>query len=364
MTSRGRIEAALAHRTPDRTPMFEYCLQSPVADMLLGRPYSGLGVSAAMVREQGWEGAVRQCACDLLDIAELLGHDMLCVRSIARPQDPAAPPVASEEAPPAEPVDAVKRRNESAARARSMAPDTPQDDESLLIFACVREEMQRRGMDLPILGSAYALGVWTDVDLMQTMLLAPEVAHEHFALAAGSALAAVEQYIAIGIDLVGVGGDFSGTRPLISPECYREFIVPRVREVSRRVHEGGMTAINASDGDLWPVIDDFLFGCEVDGYIEIDQFAGMDLRRLKAYCGDRITFFGNLDCGNTLSFGSPADVRRHTIECIEAGMGEGGHVLCASNAITASVPLENYVAVVDAYREVFGLPRLAPRLRG
>jgi len=53
-------------------------------------------------------------------------------------------------------------------------------------------------------------------------------------------------------------------------------------------------------------------------------------------------------------------LRRHTLECIEAGLGGGGHILCASNAITASVPLENYLAVVGAYRGRFGLPPIAP----
>jgi len=105
------------------------------------------------------------------------------------------------------------------------------------------------------------------------------------------------------------------------------------------------------------VIDDFLLGCEVDGYLEIDVGAGLDLRRLKEAYGDRITFYGALDCGNTLSFGSPDDVRRHTIESLEAGLGHGGHILCASNAITEGVPLENYLAAVGAYRDMFGLPR-------
>jgi len=161
--------------------------------------------------------------------------------------------------------------------------------------------------------------------------------------------------------MIGVGGDFAGNRPLISPAMYREFIMPEVRTVARRIHQAGRWAVNASDGDLWSVIDDFLLGCEVDGYLEIDLHAGMDLRRLKELYGDRVTFFGNLDCGNTLSFGSRDDVRRHTIECLEAGAGNGGHILCASNAITESVPLGNYLAMIAAYREVFGLPPLEVR---
>jgi hypothetical protein len=43
------------------------------------------------------------------------------------------------------------------------------------------------------------------------------------------------------------------------------------------------------------------------------------------------------------------------LDCIEAGLGSGGHIFCASNAITASVPLENYLTVVNTYRERFGL---------
>ena len=41
MTPRQRIEAALRHQEPDRTPVFEYVLLSPIADQLLGRPYGG-----------------------------------------------------------------------------------------------------------------------------------------------------------------------------------------------------------------------------------------------------------------------------------------------------------------------------------
>jgi hypothetical protein len=93
----------------------------------------------------------------------------------------------------------------------------------------------------------------------------------------------------------------------------------------------------------------------VDGYLEIDLHAGMDLGRLKAQYGGLVALFGNLDCGNTLSFGTEDEVRRHVLDCLDAGAGLGGHILCASNAITASVPLSNYLTVVNAYRERFGL---------
>ena len=356
MASRERIEATFEHRQPDRTPIFEYVLQSPIASQLLGRPYRVDSFDwAAVDGVDAWERAVRELAVDRLELALRLGHDMLYVTPNPMPPGGPVKPPAPAPPPPDDPVERVRQRNAN----RAATPTAP-PDASFLVYRCLRQEMARRDVDLPILAPAYAHGIWTDVDLMQTMVLAPEVAHEHFQLATRTTLARVERYIELGLEMIGVGGDFAGNRPLISPAFYREFIVPEVRRTARCVHAGGGWAVNASDGNLWGVIDDFLIGCEVDGYLEIDMHAEMDLGRLKQQYGGRVTFLGNLDCGITLSFGTPAEVRQHVVDCLEAGQGDGGHILCASNAITASVPLENYLALVNAYRDVFGLPQFNP----
>lgn len=360
MSARQRVQAALEHRQPDRTPIFEYVLLSPLADRLLGRVYGGDPANWPDIeRELGWQGAVQRSAIDQLDLACLLGHDMLYVCPNVCPNvGPNPLPVAPASAPaPAAaesgPVERLQRRNALSAA----APAAPADD-SLLVYVVLKQEMARRGLDLPIVAPAYAHGIWTDTDLMETILLAPEVAHEHFEQATRHSLARIDCYLALGIDQIGIGGDMAGNKPLISPRCYREFIMPQVRTLARRIHTGRAWAINASDGNLWPMIDDFLLGCEVDGYLEIDMQAGMDMRRLKAAYGARVTLYGNLDCGTILSFATPDEIRRQTLDCIEAGWGDGGHILCVSNAITASVPLGNYLAIVQAYRDRFGLPAM------
>jgi uroporphyrinogen decarboxylase len=351
MTSRERVEAALRHETPDRTPVFEYVLLSPVADILLGESYAwDPSHWPVALKELGWEGAVRRCAKQQVDLACRLGHDMMYVYPTPLPEEDESAPNRFPQDPPEDPVARLALRNEQSAQ---ISPKP--SDNCLLVYLLVQEEMRKRDVDLPILAPAYYHGVWTDVDLMMTMVIAPEVAHEHFTLATKRAIAWVEAYAMIGLDQAGVGGDFAGNRPILSPEAYRNFIVPEVRVVSRRARDLGLWTVNASDGDLWPAIEDFLIGCEVDGYLEIDMQAGMDMAGLKKGYGDRITFYGNLDCGNVLSFCTPEEVKHSTRECLEAGQGSGGHILCASNAITASVPLDNYLAVVEAYREFFGL---------
>ncbi|MBI4560307.1 MAG: hypothetical protein HY706_22190 [Candidatus Hydrogenedentes bacterium] len=357
MTSRERIEAALKHQEPDRTPIFEYVLLPPLAEAFLGRryvDYAGEGDWSELVREKGWENAIRQYAVDRVALATRLGHDMLYVVFNPLPPKTRDPRRKRERVAPTDPVERIIFENEEAAE--QLVYEPPED--VMLIYDLLKEEMARRDLDLPILAPCYYHGVWTNTDLMITMLAAPEVAHRHFALATQKGLRFIEAYLRHGIDQIGVGGDFAGNRPLISPEMYREFMAPEIRNLTRRIHSAGKRAINASDGDLWPVIEDFLLGCEVDGYLEIDMGAGMDLHRLKAAYGDHITFYGNMDCGNILSFCTPEEVRRYTRECLEAGLGNGGHVFCCSNAITASVRPDNYLAMLRAYRKMFGLPNL------
>ena len=353
MSSRQRITCALEHREPDRTPLFEYVLLSPLADFFLGHVHAGDPDNWAQLEAKlGWHQAVRQYAIDMLDLATRLDHDMLYVIPNWT-ANTGRPTATDDKQPPDDPVECLQLRNQEQANSPAGL-----SDERLLIYNDLREEMCRRELDLPILAPAYTHGIWTDIDLMQTMLLDPEVAHEHFRLATRQALAMTERYLELGIDQIGVGGDIAGNDPLISPVMYHTFIMPEVRQVVRRIHKAGAWAVTASDGNLWSIIDDWLLGCEVDGYLEIDYHAGMDLALLKPRFGQRVTFYGNMDPGLTLSFASPDEVRQATITCLQAGWGQGGHVFCSSNAITASVPPANYLVMLTAYRDFFGLEPL------
>ncbi|NQT50626.1 hypothetical protein HQ576_01170, partial [bacterium] len=125
MSPRQRVEAALRHAEPDRTPAFEYVLRSPVADRLLGRPYAAEPEHwDALVADRGWEAAVRQNAIDRLDLAALLAHDLMYVW----PNPPPGRSDARHAMPPAvptdDPVGNVRRHNE---RADAAVPG-PADD--------------------------------------------------------------------------------------------------------------------------------------------------------------------------------------------------------------------------------------------
>ena len=356
MTSRERITAAFSHREPDRTPVFEYVLLSPAADIVLGRPYEDYGGDLEAWIDYaktlgGYEKALRQYAVDRVEMAQKLEHDLIyCV-----PNPPDTVLTRSHEKPPLLPDDPVERIRHSNNLSRERLTKTPHE---MIVYPFLREEMEKRGMDLPIYAPAFGHGIWTNTDLMQTMILEPETAHEHFELCTGHSQRLVKNYFDLDIEIIGVGGDFAGNEPLISPLMYRDFIMPELKKLTGMIRSGGKFSVNASDGKLWNVADYFLIGSGVDGYGEIDAGAGMDLGLLKKKYGDQITFLGNIDCGRLLSFGTEEEIRNTVRRCLEDGMGNGGHIFTASNAIAGSVGIKNYLFMVNEYRTFFDLPEL------
>ncbi len=362
MTSKERVAAAFRHQKVDRSPIFEYVLTGAIPSSALGRRYYYFdgegGAWNERVQAVGLDGALRAFAKDRLDLAELFGHDLMYIAP--------NPPVSGSGVTLnvldyggrcENPVENVRIR--SLERSERLARGDFDPDECFLVYEYINREMAYRGLEIDVFAPAYYHGVWTDIDLMQTMLLDEAAAHAHFELCTRLSFKRMDKLRQFGVGIFGIGGDFAGNRPLISGECYRNFIMPEVRKCADYAHSLGAWAVNASDGALWYVIDDFLIGTGVDAYMEIDMGAGMELGKLKARFGERITLMGNMDCGNVLSFMSPEEIRRLTIECLDAGgSGNGGHIFTASNAITDSVPMENYLSMVCAYREYFGLPAI------
>jgi hypothetical protein len=296
----------------------------------------------------GYERALTQYARDRVELALRLHHDLIYVCPAPSERQPSAAMLGDE------PEERVAKRN--ALDAESLVKPFP--EAGYQVYGYIREAMRDKGADLALFAPAYTLGIWSDVDLMITMLTDPGIAREHFRLAADAANRQVNRYALDGIELIGIGGDFAGNRLLISPVAYREFVVPEVHRVADKVHETGAFAVTASDGDLRPVLDDFLISSGADAYMEIDSRAGMEMKKLKDEYGDRICLMGNIDCGELLSFGTPEAIRAATAKCLEDGWGMGGHIFTASNAIAASVPFENYRAMSDAYHDYFGLQRV------
>ena len=154
-----------------------------------------------------------------------------------------------------------------------------------------------------------------------------------------------------GAELIYAGGDIAhNDGPMMLPKVYNEFLLPGLRKLAETAHKRGMFIFNSSDGNLWPIIDDFLINSKMDGMMEIQESAGMDIKKLKSVFGDRICFNGSVDSQNTLLYGSVEDVKRETKRVIDVLSPGGGHILSSSNSIYPGVKPENFFAMLEIGR--------------
>jgi uroporphyrinogen decarboxylase len=160
----------------------------------------------------------------------------------------------------------------------------------------------------------------------------------------------VERWAALGSDGFLIPADLAmNTGPYYSPEQMNRFVYPYMKEIADAVRAKGGFCILHTDGNIMPLIEK-LAGTGIHAIQALDPIAGMDLAKVKAAVGDRLTLCGNVDCCALLA-GTPEQVREQTFQCLEKGKPGGRFVLGVSNVVEFAGPKENFQALVDAWKE-------------
>ena len=163
--------------------------------------------------------------------------------------------------------------------------------------------------------------------------------------AAGGLLDMVYTY-----DDVGIQGGL-----LMSTRMWRRHILPRHQRLNAAIRSAGhpVKIIYHSCGGIYPLIGAFVDDMGIDVLNPLQpRAAGMDMARIKAEFGDRLSFHGAIDIQHTLPHGTAADVQAEVQErCALLGRG-GGYICTSAHYIQADTPLENIVAMYTAPREL------------
>ncbi len=187
-------------------------------------------------------------------------------------------------------------------------------------------------------------------ELFVDMVLRPAFVHDLARMVTGYNLELCQAAVEAGADVLIVEDDIAGNEStLISPRHFQEFVAPYNQQVLDYAQGQGLKVVRHSDGNLWPILERLL-DMGYDGLNPLEPQAGMDLKRVKAYCGDRICLLGNIDCGQLLCSGTEAEVEAAVIQAIADAAPGGGYVLCSSNSIHPGVKPENFLAMVRAAR--------------
>ena len=148
---------------------------------------------------------------------------------------------------------------------------------------------------------------------------------------------------------VWYGDDLAYTEGLLaSPPVLRRYFFPWIEELASIAHGAGMPFIMHTDGNLWQVLDD-LIALGLDALHPIEPKA-MDIYELKRRYGHKLALFGNIDMGYTLQAGRgrPEDVRAEVRQKIKDLAPGGGYAVASGAGIARYVPLENFNALREA----------------
>jgi uroporphyrinogen decarboxylase len=152
------------------------------------------------------------------------------------------------------------------------------------------------------------------------------------------------------LDIVLTGDDFgSQNGPLISPAMWVDFLGDGFAEYTAIAKSYGVRVMHHTCGAVRPLIPLMIArGLDILQSIQ-PEAKGMDGATLKAEFGARLAFHGGISIQRRLPFGGPEEVRAEVRDRIAALGRGGGYILCTAHNIQADTPLENALALLQAY---------------
>ena len=157
------------------------------------------------------------------------------------------------------------------------------------------------------------------------------------------------------VDVVFLCGTDLGTQngPFCSPETFREIYLPYYKKMTDWIHQNtGWKIFKHCCGSVMPLIDCFIeAGFDILNPVQIGA-VNMDPQTLKDSFGDKITFWGGgVDTQKTLAFGMPEETYQQAVENIRIFRKGGGFVFNTIHNVQANVPVENFLAMLDAVKD-------------
>jgi len=159
------------------------------------------------------------------------------------------------------------------------------------------------------------------------------------------------------VDILKFGDDLgTNTGPFIPNETYREFFLPRHKQLCDfvKANSTAHTMLHCCGG-IYELIPDLIeAGFEILNPVQINA-VNMEPRKLKLEFGKELTFWGGgINTQSVLNRASPSEVRKHVIENLEIFSPGGGFVFNTVHNILSEVPPGNIVAMFEAVREFKG----------
>ncbi len=142
------------------------------------------------------------------------------------------------------------------------------------------------------------------------------------------------------------------TGTFLAPDAMRQYVLATQRDLARVAHDAGIPVLLHSCGNLESIMDDLIDDVRIDAKHSYEDVI-MPVAEVKSRWGSRIGIIGGVDV-DALCRLTPEGVRRYTLDILDACASGGGYVLGSGNSIANYIPVENYLAMLNAWREWSG----------
>jgi len=165
-------------------------------------------------------------------------------------------------------------------------------------------------------------------------------------------LARIEEWLKLNVDGIFFSDDWGTQRGLLmNPEDWRKYYKPAYAKMFRKVREGDAHVWMHLCGDIRLILPDLIeVGLNVLNPV---QPQAMDVNELAADFSGKVCFNGGVDVQDTLVNGTPDDVKQEVYKLVDLfGKYDGGYIGATSHTIMPETPLDNVIAMLEAFAEV------------
>jgi uroporphyrinogen-III decarboxylase len=210
-----------------------------------------------------------------------------------------------------------------------------------------------------ILVTPYVRSPFNDMAYVQSpvesMILAmddPKFINEMLDILLKPALADIDAHLNLGAEIIFISGFHISLSVGWSPKNYRDFFLPKIKEMVDRVHSKDAIVHLYDDGKVMDILPMMMeAGIDVFSTCTPPPCGDFDLIKAREIVNGKMTLMGYVDIENILHRGTPEMVEKTVREALESGIVNNSFILSSSDGILRQTPLENMKAYFKAGRK-------------
>ena len=186
-------------------------------------------------------------------------------------------------------------------------------------------------------------------NILMDMLTEPQVVHDLVRIQIEYYRVVQRKAIEIGMDIVQLADDYAfQSGPLMSPDCFEEFLAPGFREVVADIKAHGAYCIKHTDGNIHKILP-AIVNSGIDGIGPLEPEASMVLADIKKMY-PHLTIIRNISV-DLLGVKTKSNIEKNVKSLIDTTAAGGHYIMSSSNSFTYSTIPANAKTMMNVTKE-------------